>query len=102
MRLIGQEQINTATGRLKAVWNENGLIIFPVSLQHHQAGTDGIRYAESGGNALAVLFDRESFEVRGHPDFSDERVRNLWRALQGQPGLERISSCRLIYQGREL
>ncbi len=101
MRVIGLTLLDPwITPQLKAIWNDQGLVIFPASTQHREAGVDRIRYDDDGrGNALAVMLTPERFEVRGHPHFTPERVKNMWWKLRDLPEAAQLRNCQLIYQG---
>jgi len=72
----------------KALLNETGIVIFPVSVQHSTVKIHGVSYEDDhAGNALAVIFDGHKFEIREHHQFSAGRVKLLVEQLRQQPGL---------------
>jgi hypothetical protein len=87
----------------KAVLNETGILIFPASTQHATIKADGISYEDDyKGNALAAVFDAHKFEIRGHREFSDERVRLLLKKLSESPELSFLNSQSVTYQGKTI
>jgi len=87
----------------KAVLNETGILIFPASVQHATMKADGISYEDDyNGNALAVVFDAHTFEIRWHREFSEDRVRALLHKLRGIVDLASLTAQRVTYQGRPI
>ena len=89
--------------RLKALLNETGIVIFPASTQHAAIKFRGISYEDDyKGNALAVIFDGQKFEIRGHRDFTEDRVRLLVKTLRNLPELSSLTHQLVTYQGKTI
>src|ERR1022692_4554577 len=89
--------------QLKALLNENGIVIFPTSLQHATIKLHGISYEDDyKGNALAVIFDGQKFEIRWHPDFTETRVKLLLKDLWKHPELGALKELSVTYQGKPI
>jgi len=87
----------------KAVLNESGIVIFPASTQHATVKVQGISYEDDyKGNALAVIFDGQRFEIRWHRDFSADRVKQLVAGLHKLPKLAALKGLLVTYQGKAL
>ena len=88
---------------LKFVANENGIVIFPVGQQHSTMKASGISYEDdSQGNALARLIQENRAEIRGHRQFSNERVKQIWSWLCREPKLQYLQNYQMSYQGKPL
>lgn len=88
---------------LKLLANEHGVVLFPHSIQHRDAGMLGIRYADgSAGNALAAMVKPGRIEFRFHKQFSDERVRQLADRIKQLPEMQFAADAFVTYQGRTL
>jgi hypothetical protein len=67
---------------IKAVFNANGIIFFPVTQEHSNQSGPGISYADNyKGNALAAMVTASRFDIRYHQDYSDKEVTNLVHTL---------------------
>jgi len=87
----------------KAVLNEAGIVVFPVSSQHSAVKADGISYEDNyQGNALAAIFDGAKFEIRWHRDFSAARVKLIFSELLKHPQTATFKKHSLTYQGRTI
>jgi len=87
----------------KAVFNENGILIFPASTQHNTMKADGISYEDDyKGNALAVVFDAMKFKIRFHSAFPQERVIRILKELLMQDGLTSLRGLSATYHGEAL
>jgi hypothetical protein len=84
----------------KAILNEKGMVIFCVSQQHSMIKVHGISYQDdSKGNALAAIFNAQKFEIRGHNDFTTNRVKSLVEMLRRAPELSALRNHQVTYQG---
>ena len=89
--------------QLKALLNETGVVIFPASIQHATIKLPGISYEDDyKGNALAVIFDGQKFEIRGHRDFTEARVKLLVKDLRKHPELGALRAQSVNYQGKAI
>jgi len=87
----------------KAVFNEHGMLIFPVSIQHNTVKAEGISYEdEYRGNALAAVFDGVKFDIRFHKAFSKERVTLVLTTLLSQDALAPLRVLTKTYHGKPL
>jgi hypothetical protein len=87
----------------KALLNETGIVIFPASIQHATIKTHGISYEDDHkGNALAVIFDGQKFEIRYHRDFTEARVKLLVMELWKHPDLRALKEHSATYQGKQI
>ena len=103
MIIEGQELLVAITTKpLKFVVNENGILIFPGDQQHSTVKAAGISYEDHGGNALAGIIKQELVEIRGHPDFSNERVKSLWTLLASDPKISILKALPVTHQGKRL
>ena len=89
--------------QLKALLNETGIVIFPASIQHATIKLPGISYEDDyKGNALAVIFDGQKFEIRWHRDFTEARVKLLVKDLRKHPELGALKEQLVTYQGKPI
>lgn len=104
MIIQGQELFAvTPSAPLKFVANENGIVIFPVGQQHSTMKAPGISYEDdSHGNALAGLIQENRVEIRGHRQFSVERVKEIWSSLCREPKLHPLENFQVSYQGEDV
>jgi len=87
----------------KAVLNEVGIVIFPASTQHATVKVPGISYEDDyRGNALAVIFDGQKFEIRWHRDFGSDRVKLLVAELLKHSELAVLKRLAVTYQGKPI
>lgn len=87
----------------KALLNETGIVIFPASIQHATIKMHGFSYEDDyKGNALAVIFDGQKFEIRWHRDFSEAKVKLLVMELWKHPELEALKEHPVTYQGKSI
>jgi hypothetical protein len=87
----------------KCVFNENGIVFFPVSQQHKEIKFQGISYEDDyKGNALAAMVKPCSLEVRYHKHFSDDRLRSIWFLIRAESTLSFLNNWKIFYQGREI
>ncbi len=87
----------------KLLANERGVVLFPPSIQHHDATQPGIKYAEdSRGNALCGMVKPGRIEFRHHREFSDERVTQLAKRIFALPELQFAANATITYQARTL
>ena len=105
MLILGAEHLETiaasAGHSAKAVFNENGAIIFAAHLQHCDQKAEGISYEDNyKGNALAAMIFPSRIEIRYHQDFTDQRVARIVAALRREPRLAFMGSWTVTYQGR--
>src|ERR1017187_6765691 len=100
----GQELLAvTPPTPLKFVANETGIVIFPVGQQHSTMKAPGISYEDdSQGNALAGLLQENRAEIRGHRQFSGERVKQIWSSLCREPNLQYLRNYQVSYQGENV
>ncbi|MFC1743054.1 hypothetical protein ACFL35_03595 [Candidatus Riflebacteria bacterium] len=89
--------------QFKMVFNEDGAIVFPVTMEHRDQKFKRISYKDNyQGNALAAMLMPGKIEIRFHADFDDERVKNIIIKIKDQPELEFLKNWRVVYQGRIL
>ena len=105
MNVVGLEyllsQIAQGGFSAKAVFNQHGVIFFPVDQQHRDQKAPGISYAdESAGNALAAMLSPGRFEIRNHRDFSPEHVAELVTVLLKHAELSSLKAWRVTYRGQ--
>lgn len=87
----------------KLLANDSGVILFPHTTEHRDAGRTGIKYADdSQGNALAAMVKRGRIEFRFHQQFSDDRVKQLAQRMLTLPELDFAKSFAVTYQSRTL
>jgi hypothetical protein len=90
-------------GRLKMVFNANGAILFPATLEHRDQKTPGISYEDDyQGNALAAMAKPGALEVRYHARFTAAQVKTMLRRLAAQPELTNLSAFEIYYSGQRL
>jgi hypothetical protein len=107
MQIVGVDIANEiASGTrstAKVVFNRTGAIFFPATEQHRDQRAPGISYEDDHkGNALAALLTDKHFEIRFHPAFSDEQVRELLGALTETAELSFLQTWATTYQARSL
>lgn len=105
MQWIGLESILPMIAekhyQFKAIVNESGAIVFPVTTEHRDAGQTNIRYADNyEGNALAAMIKPGLVEFRYHQQFTDERVRKIAAEFLSHPALAFASTFSVTYQNR--
>lgn len=89
--------------QFKAVFNERGIILAPGTVQHNTVRVGGIFYEhDHQGNALAVMVYAGKFEVRGHSDFTPERVRMILAKLAALPGMQPLREFPVTYRNVRL
>ncbi len=89
--------------QFKLLANEAGIVFFPRTTEHRDAGQPGIRYADdSQGNALAAMVSPGSIDFRFHRDFTEQRVVNLMVSLLRLPELEFARTFTITYQASPL
>lgn len=87
----------------KMVFNESGIIFFPVDREHRTQKVAGISYEDDyQGNALAAMLAPGRIEVRFHKTFSDGRVAAILRAHLEDDRLSFMRDWRMTYQGRDV
>ena len=85
----------------KCVANESGVAFFAHMTEHREIKHPGLSYEDdSGGNALAAMVKPGLIEFRFHRQFSDDRVRNIARAIVEHPGTPLSPGITITYQGR--
>lgn len=88
---------------IKAVFNVNGIIFFPVTQEHRSQSGPSISYEDNyKGNALAVMVTAAGFDMRYHQDFTDAQVAALVQSLLQNPELHQLRACAFTYQGRPI
>ena len=103
MHVINANLLDQAQGTLKFILNDSGIYFFPATHQHRDSKSDGLSYEDDyRGNAVAGLVMPERVEIRFHKDFSDERIRIIWRSVLSSPELAKTRLGQLYYQGREI
>ena len=106
--MIGAEDLATRLAaeplrQHKALLNESGMVIFPTSIQHATVKVPGICYEDDyKGNALAVIFDGQKFEIRWHRDFSTDQVKQMVVGLLKLPQLAALKGLSVNYQGKAI
>ena len=87
----------------KLLANDNGVVLFPRTMEHRDSGLPGINYDDdSRGNALAAMVKPGRIEFRFHKQFSDDRVTALIQRVKALPELHFAESFVVTYQGRPL
>ena len=87
----------------KMVFNSNGALVFPVSLEHRDRKAPGITYEDNHkGNALAAMLGPGKIEVRYHSKFSDSQVSSILHTLTNHTDLAALNGATVTYQGRPL
>ena len=87
----------------KLLMNASGVVLFPHTTEHRDAGQPGIHYADdSRGNALAAIVKPGSIEFRFHQKFSDAQVKQLAIRLLQVPEFEFAREFVVTYQARRL
>lgn len=87
--------------QFKAVFNDRGIILAPGTVQHNTVRVPGIFYEhDHQGNALAAMIYGGKFEVRGHADFSEERVRLIVAKLAVLPGMAPLRGFVVTYKNQ--
>jgi hypothetical protein len=89
--------------RLKMVFNANGAILFPATLEHRGQKASGISYEDDyQGNALAAMVRPGALEVRYHANYTATQVKAICARLLAQPELEPLRTWEVSYQGQKL
>jgi hypothetical protein len=89
--------------QFKAVLNDAGMILFPVTREHRDTTAEGLSYKDDyKGNALAAMLMPGKIEIRYHARFSDVRVTKLLERLLSEEALEALRGWEVTYQGRVL
>ncbi|MCR9211538.1 MAG: hypothetical protein NXI28_25215 [bacterium] len=89
--------------QFKLIANEHGVVFFPHTTEHRDAGRPNIKYADNyAGNALAAMVTPGLIEFRFHKAFSDDRVRSIARQILSHPLLEFANGFKVTYQNRTL
>jgi hypothetical protein len=87
--------------QFKAVFNERGVIFFPVSRQHKEQKAEGISYDDGpAGNALAAVITPGKVEIRYHTRFAAEKVRRIIEEILRDERLGRLRGSVVTYQGK--
>ncbi len=99
---VGLEQVlGKDHYQFKAVFNEKGVIFFPASRQHREQKVEGVSYVDGpAGNALAAVISPERIEIRHHPRFPADRVRQIVDEILQDQRLERLRRSVVTYQGK--
>jgi hypothetical protein len=103
MNVINADLLKQATGSLKFILNDSGILFFPATQQHRDTKSHGLSYEDDyRGNAVAGMVMADRVEIRFHKAFSDDRIRTIWRRLLSSPELASARFGQLYYQGREI
>lgn len=107
MKVLGfhsvESQVSEGGFLCKLIANESGVILFPYTTEHRDAGVAGIQYQDdSQGNALAAMVKENRIEFRFHKSFSDERVRNIARKMLALKEMSFAKRSTVTYQARIL
>ena len=103
MHVINADLLNQATGSLKFILNDGGIVFFPATQQHRDTKSHGLSYEDDyRGNAVAGIVMSERVEIRFHKAFSDDRIRGVWRCVLSSPELASAKLGQLYSQGREI
>jgi hypothetical protein len=101
MQAIGTELLERASGPVKFILNDAGIVFFPAAQQHRDIKLPGLSYEdEYRGNAVAGLITQAHVEIRFHAAFSDECIRALWARVMQIPEIANAGLGSLHYQGR--
>jgi hypothetical protein len=101
MNIVNADLLNRQQGTVKFILNASGILFFPATQQHRDTKSHGLSYEdEYRGNAVAGLVLPDRVEIRFHKDFSDERIRAIWRGVLLSPELANARFGQLFYQGR--
>jgi hypothetical protein len=103
MHVINADLLKPATGSLKFILNDTGILFFRATQQHRDTKSHGLSYEDDyRGNAAAGMVMADRVEIRFHKAFSDDRIRTIWRKLLSSPELASARFGQLYYQGREI
>ena len=107
MTVSGMESITQTIQQpgyfVKGILGESAAIFFPGSIQHRDMKRHGLSYEDDHrGNAMAVTITPGRMDIRFHPAYPDEKVREICRRLKRAPEMEWLSSFVVAYQGRML
>ena len=107
MRLIGLNIVEALIAEphydFKLIANDTGVIFFPRSTEHRNAGQAGIRYADNyTGNALAAIVKPGRIEFRFHKEFTDDMVRDIAITILSDPLMAFAATFDVTYQNRFL
>ena len=86
----------------KLIINEDAVIFFPATQQHRDVKLLGLNDEEDCGNCVAGIILVCRIDIRFHKEFSDERIRSLWRLLKAEPQLSFLLDWQLFYRGQEI
>jgi hypothetical protein len=101
MQAVGTDLLGKASGPIKFILNDAGIVFFPATQQHRDVKMPGLSYEDDyRGNAVAGLITRAHVEIRFHTAFSDERIRALWARVLMLPEIAKAGLGPLFYQGR--
>ena len=96
-------EIGTPNYQFKLVFNDRGVIVIPGTTQHNTARAPGIWYEhDHRGNALAAMVYRDTIEVRGHADFTPERVRGILMRLSRLSPIGLMLGMPITYRGKPI
>jgi hypothetical protein len=88
---------------VKFIMDDHAVIFFQGTQQHRYIKAHGLSYEDDyQGNAVAGLFMSDHAEIRFHRDYTDERIRNIWKRVLAAPEMSGKSPGKLTYQGREI
>ena len=103
MHVINADQLDHLQGTLKFILNDSAIYFFPAAQQHRDSKFQGLSYEDDyRGNAVAGIVMPGRVEIRFHKDFSDDRIRTIWRSVLSSPELAGVRLGQLYYQGREI
>lgn len=89
--------------QFKLIANEHGVVFFPLTTEHRDAGRPNIKYVDNyGGNALAAIVTPRLIEFRFHKAFSDDRVHSIAQEILGHPDLDFTVGFKVTYQNRTI
>lgn len=89
--------------QFKAVFNDRGIILASGAVQHNTVRVAGIFYEhDHKGNALAAMIYAGKFEIRGHADFSPERVKLILAKFAKLPEMAPLRGFAVTYRNQPL
>ncbi len=101
--LVANPDLLRPGGTVKFILDETAIVFFPAAQQHREVKVAGVSYEDDyRGNAVAGLVTPERVEIRFHRDYSDERIRSLWRQVRSLTELAGAKFGTVYYQGREI
>ncbi len=96
-----EEVLANAHYQFKAIFNERGIIFFPVGRQHRETKAEGISYDDGPtANALAAVISPGQIDIRNHPRFVAERVRLILEEILQDGRLESLCGFTVTYQSK--